>query len=160
MEENKNRGRIMSVSYTTSLCLGIVLNKNQILKKHLEKIGDHNMPQDVKFDSLSGKPLWREYYITLDNEDGCEDSPNCAEELFGFEIIHGGYDLEEDVVVIGKSIGDISDSDLYNKEQTKMMNTLYPTECDILKEKMKAQFEPLGLWDDDKFGYHLLMSCG
>lgn len=150
----------MSVSYHTSLCLGIVLKKSQILKKHLEKVGNHDFGKEIRFDAETGKPLWREYDVTLDNEDGCEDSPNCAEDFFGFELMHGGYDLEEDLVIIGKSIGNISDGDVYSKEQTKMVNTLSPLEYDALKEKMEAQFEPLGLWVEENFGYHLMMVIG
>lgn len=150
----------MSVSYSTSLCLGIVLHKNQILRKSLKKVGDHDFGEEIKFDATTGKPLWREFDVTLDADDDDEDSPNCAEKLFGFDLIHGGYDLEEDLVIIGKSIGNISDGDVYSKEQTKMVSILYPTEYDSLKEKMEAQFEPLGLWVEENFGYHLMMVIG
>jgi len=49
----------MSVSYGAITAYGFKLKKSLLYRAKLVKIGEHDFPEEVLFDSRTGDPLWR-----------------------------------------------------------------------------------------------------
>ena len=109
----------------------------------------HNHPESMKFDPETGKKLWEIKDVPVKGYD--ED--DCV--FHGYQIVHT-TDRRETIIAY-LAIGDHTNS---NGGADYQMEKLSGKE-DIskIKEEMKELLEPLGAWDEKKFGLYAVLSC-
>ena len=63
----------MSVSYSASTIIGVAVPIDKMEQNILERIGNHEYDESVKFNPETGAPLWRTYSRPLINTDEHDD---------------------------------------------------------------------------------------
>jgi len=111
------------------------------------KAFDHDYPLEMKFCPQTGKPLWEE------NEQPIEGWKPDEGTFLGFEIYQGTEGNPEILAVLGSTdtegYGDHKPSSKLDDQDLENLKAM--------KEEIKAGLEPLGMWDESKWGLHAIL---
>jgi len=117
-------------------------------EKQLVKVGKHDQPPEVRFDSSTGKPLWEEREVAIFDDD------------YGSKALKGNLriyrpDFEgknSPFVIIGVAVGADPDNDSYYKDKKRKAGDVpSPTEVEDIMLAIK-ELVPDYLWYEDQFG--------
>lgn len=146
----------MGVVFYARAAIGILVTHEQIFKKKKIKVGDHNFDENTLFNPTTGARLWCDTYIRIDaKEDGSWDE-HTFRAKWSFPIISGTIteSRKSQVFVICCCKPVVCGS--YSFSET------VPVDClalPLLKAQLKEAIEPLWLWDESKFGLHVMPYC-
>ena len=137
----------MGYSWIGRTVLGVELPAAGVLTMVLMKVGDHDHPKTVKFDSGTGKPLWEEVPSSIFVDDPQYDWEGHEGLPEGFRVIMTNDERQWcETVVIGYVVGDACEG---------VSKPFRPDHGFI--EKVKDQLQLIlgdyGLWDEKKFGF-------
>jgi len=128
----------MSVNYYSYAVIGCQIPKEKLYQEKTIRIEHHHPVHPVdKYCSICGKELEE----TIVEEICIEDK---IDEL---EVV---YSTDQEEIFIGFSIGA---KDGFEFKFMDISNTL------TMKEDVKKELEPLGLWDEEKFGLYVIQCC-
>lgn len=140
----------MGITYTAYMMIGIRLEESNIYETKLVKIGEHDFDQETRFDPKTGIQLWKEEQFLLDGSE-------YLDRKFGpFDTAYEDpCNISDPKVVIGKLLAE--ETAFYDTRQKDPVH-ISDTDIDKLKNNLKAYLEPMGLWDESKFGAWLIMN--
>jgi hypothetical protein len=117
------------------------------------KAFEHNFPLSTKFDSQTGKPLWREdsYPKYTFYSDGREDERSQPIDKKGLKTYQG---TDGEPLILGFGVGE----DTYSNGGDDYGFRNLP-DVNEIKEKLKAVLEPLDMWSEINFGLYAVLHC-
>ena len=137
----------MSVSYTAKAIIGIPVDSGIFyLPPKTVKAFEHDYPPTMKFDPQSGRKLWEE-------EEECRPEYDERHETFGgFPLVRAG---DHDGTWLAVLL--CEDADYGRKNKFRPL----PADLEEQKAALRALLDPLGAWDEEKFGLHAIqyVSC-
>ena len=147
----------MGADYSAYAVIGILIDEDSIpLKKETVKIGNHDFPKDVLFNSKTGAALWEEeeYQEFTFDEDYHDENPKSKLIKLpkGIEIYRG---TDGKPMIIGFGTGEDTYSNGGDDCDFKSLSKMPTKEFLGLKDIL----EPLGIWDESKYGLYSVLSC-
>ena len=143
----------MGFDFRAKAVIGLEIDE-EILSKEVEtKIGNHNFDSKTKFHPETGQRLWGTKTKHIDGYDP-ED-----ETLLDYKIIRHGYGEYTGKVYVVGFAAETGSSNGGNVVAFTSIGLPSANEVKTLREQMKADLSPLGLWDEKKFGLWSLL-CG
>lgn len=134
----------MGADYHAYAVIGIVVDSSKFYHEpRTVKAFDHDYPEDMKFCPQTGKELW-----ALD-EEPIEGFDEDRYTLGGFPIVQG-TDGKIEVLAVCRN-----GADDYDRGKVKPL----PDNLDELKQQVKSLLEPLGQWDERKWGLYAILYC-
>lgn len=135
--------------------IGCCLTRDQIFKKERVKAFAHDLPETMKFDPDTGKPLWANVSRCIlmprdaDYVDGCDLS--CVEpreELGGLYLFHdrSGWGSAETRYLLG--VYGVEDDEYRRQNFVPIVGD----KIEVARVKVHDILKPHGLWDPSKFG--------
>lgn len=138
----------MGVDYEAYAIIGIPVRVSHFKEFKVVKAFEHNYPETMKYCPNTGKALWvtHEHYTDAIDEDGVGDC-----KLNGIPLLRTDYyDEEDNFFVVALQVStDCGDE----------MAEFDPKEIKAKKKEIKEVLEPLGLWDESKFGLWAVMGA-
>lgn len=148
----------MGADYSAFAIIGCIidLKKIPVITKKV-KAFEHNVPEDsdVKFDAKTGRALWEEeeyleYTFETDYE-GERVGPDTKKvDKKGLKLYYG---TDGEPVILGFGVGDTYSNGGNDYDFRSLSDT------NEIKEKLKSILEPLGMWNEKKFGLYSLLEC-
>tara|TARA_Y100000034_G_scaffold37672_2_gene46322 strand:- start:2476 stop:2889 length:414 start_codon:yes stop_codon:yes gene_type:complete len=135
----------MSAVWHSYAVIGILIDKDKLYKEaKTVKAFAHNHPRTMKFCPDTGKELWKEVREPIPEWD--------ESETLGSFKVHTSTDSHDHVVgIIAADEAEMRGSGV---DFTKLPDNLADE-----KYKLKELLEPLGLWDESKFGLYSILYC-
>lgn len=129
----------MSASYYSHAVLGCELPVTKLFMEVTEEHEEHPVPPGAKFCPTCGKPAATKRIVPIFNE---------RDERVGRFNIVWSTDRERAFVGLVSSDG--------NYRRTGRVQV---EDISTLKRQLQHTLQPLGLWDEDKFGLHAVLYC-
>lgn len=135
----------MGADYTAMAAIGLAFKAEDLTVIKRTKAFPHDYPEDFDFCPKTKKPLWVDKKVSYDGFDG--------DKLLGYPVISAGCGDETLIACL------ISANDTYsNGGKTVDMRPL-DFALVAAKKRMKADLEPLGIWDEKEFGLWTVLHC-
>ncbi len=139
----------MGADYTAIAVIGVDIDMSKIpVIRTKEKVGDHNYPETMNYDPVTGKQLWtiqeERQFSFFSDEDNCVVFPKDVK-------LFNSTDNEDYILGFGID-------DTYSNGGNAIDSARLP---DIvkLKEQLKALLEPFGMWDEERFKLYSILYC-
>ena len=137
----------MGVSWVAKAIIGVPLFEEKLYKKSIKvKAFDHDRPESMSFCPDTGKQLWKELEQTIPEFNDIENT------VCGYPIL-GDEEMGKYIALPGLHVNDgPSNHRGSGHELVKLSDDLKS-----LREKMRDDLGPLGLWVEKKFGMHCII---
>jgi hypothetical protein len=151
----------MGADYSAYAVVGCIIDRSNIpMKKERVKTFKHDYPDngEIKFDPKTGEALWKtiEYpeFVFADQGDPNPDDNDGKTKVIklGKLKIFTGTDGKPEVLGVGTGEETYSNGgDDYDFTPLE--------DVDSIKNRVKEILEPIGLWDEKKFGLYSILYC-
>lgn len=131
----------MGYSATSHTVIGIQIEKNDLYEE-TETRGCKHPVSKSKFCPECGQPVWNKDSKPVAAYD------DCREKLGGFDLVHVSCESDQ-YIIAGWQIEASSGNE--NPAFSK------PPNFEAIKAKMKVVLEPLGFWEENKFGIYAVL---
>jgi len=152
----------MGITVAVDTVIGVRLSKDKIYKTDKVKAFDHNYPDTMKFCPETGKKLWK-----MDSWVARFPGLERGDDRFAsLKLVNGpytykpneekslGYDSDVETFYLGKSF------ETNGYQDDKRVSFISPEMIANIKDKVRANLEPLGLWDEKEFGIWTVLYVG
>lgn len=145
----------MGVSYTAYTIIGIKVNANNFTTVE-SKRGCNCEIKDIekmRFCSNCGANVSIDEEVCIPQFNENNDNSPSGESLCDYPIIYSDCEHSGEAYVAALCV----DDDDYTKNDKNKMQI--PKSIEAIKEKMKKKLEPIGFWDEKKFGIWSVLYC-
>lgn len=131
----------MSVLYKAWSGMGVWIPSNRLYVPREVKAFEHNFPVEVRYHPQTGKALWRTVNFPI---------PEFNEETNNL----GKYDIFRDY---RHELAYCTFFSTYSDEYSPNKISNIPEDIGPKKEEMREFLSKLGLWDEIRFGHHIVL---
>ena len=133
----------MGANYTAYAIIGIEVPVSGLFKTEEIWHSKHVVPEGASYCPICGEKVVEIRQVALYDEDSC---------CIGSFKLH--FDWDEERAVLGYRA---VEQDYYYRQDEKYGRFMLLPNIDRLKQSLREHLEPLGLWDESKFGLHALL---
>lgn len=149
----------MSTTFRAEAIIGVAIPREKIFQKKPHRNCEHKIPNGAKFCPTCGKEATRlvdESIINIpDLKYGYDNYEYMCD--WGYLLSRMGLSMTENQDDELYFIGIATEARSYDEDLTQMVTI--PDSGD-LKQQLKDYLEPIGLWDESKFGLWSVMTWG
>ena len=153
MLETPHRPKKEHVSryYGAVAVIGIRIESAQIPKRIIKtRAFDHDLPENVNFDAITGQPLWHIETVDQFSFDPCRH-PDTYIAIEGISYFPTGYANDEFILGVG------AEADGCRGHYVDFVPITDLAYCKAVADRLKEALEPRGLWCPKAFGLYAVL---
>jgi hypothetical protein len=136
----------MGVDYTAYAVIGVEIDPTKLTRPKVVPHDEHPVPPGARFCPECGAPATINVLELIEGyDDDADRDDQFYQEVTGYPLVRN-----DKTDVVGGLIAEVNDW----KHTTRFVRL---GDLERLKAEMQAKLEPMGLWDESKFGLYALL---